>query len=97
MSRAIRSPQSEIDYLEIWLFIAEKGDISAADLTNAFDAQLQDLAQMPGMGPARDDLEPGLRSFPVGDYLLFYKPVEDGIELVRVLHGSRDLRRQFRG
>jgi toxin ParE1/3/4 len=97
MSRVIRSPQSEVDYLEIWLHIAEAGNVSAADrLTNAFDQRLHDLAETPGMGRARDELEPGLRSFPVGDYLLVYRPIESGIELVRVIHGSRNLRHQFR-
>jgi len=34
---------------------------------------------------------PDLRSLPVGNYLIFYMPVEDGIVVVRVLHGMRDV------
>jgi toxin ParE1/3/4 len=33
-----------------------------------------------------------VRSFPVGNYVVFYRVVTDGIELVRVLHGMRRLR-----
>jgi toxin ParE1/3/4 len=55
------------------------------------------LAEHPGAGPARDELMRGLRSFPVGNYLLLYRPAIDGIELVRVSHGARNLRRLFRG
>jgi toxin ParE1/3/4 len=40
-------------------------------------------------------MAPGLRSFPVGNYVVFYRIVPEGIELVRVLHGARDLRRLF--
>ena len=41
----------------------------------------------------------GLRSFPVGNYLVFYRPLAegDGIAVIRVLHGARDLRHHFRG
>ena len=51
---------------------------------------------MPLMGPARPELGRDLRSFPVGDYLLIYRPVKEGIELVRVVHGARNLRRIFK-
>jgi toxin ParE1/3/4 len=36
-------------------------------------------------------LSPRLRSFPVKNYVIFYRPLEDGIEIVRVLHGAQDL------
>ena len=43
------------------------------------------------MGRRREELAPGLRSFPVGRYLIFYVPLTNGVDIVRVLHGSRDL------
>jgi toxin ParE1/3/4 len=48
------------------------------------------------MGTARDNLAPGLRSFPVGNYLVFYRITPEGIEVARVLHGARDLRAVFK-
>lgn len=54
------------------------------------------LAEMSGLGHRRDELRPGLRSVNVHPYLLFYRAVPGGIELVRVVHGARDLRRIFR-
>jgi len=36
-------------------------------------------------------LAPGLRSFPAGSYCIFYQPMPDGIEVVRVLHASHDI------
>jgi toxin ParE1/3/4 len=44
------------------------------------------------MGTPRDTLAPGLRSFPVGSYLVFYRVVPEGIEVARILHGARDLK-----
>jgi toxin ParE1/3/4 len=43
------------------------------------------------MGRVRDELVPSLRSFPVGKYVIFYRPIENGIEIARILHGARDL------
>ena len=49
------------------------------------------LAQTPQAGRARGDLAPSLRSFPVGRYIIFYTPVSDGVEVVRVMNGRQDI------
>jgi toxin ParE1/3/4 len=49
------------------------------------------LADHPGLGPARPDIAPDLRYFPVRRYLILYRQITDGIELVRVVHGARDV------
>jgi toxin ParE1/3/4 len=92
-----RTPMSHRDYGAIWDYIADGGSPSAADrLLRTFDEKLDLLSDFPGLGPARPELRPRLRSFPVGDYLLFYRPIRGGIELIRVIHGARDLRAVFR-
>ena len=48
------------------------------------------------MGRARDDLMPGFRTFTVSDYVAVYRPVGDTIEVLRFLHGSRDVPRVIR-
>jgi toxin ParE1/3/4 len=47
------------------------------------------------MGRARGELAPDLRSFPYGRYVIFYAPIEDGIDVVRVLHSARDVDAAF--
>ncbi len=49
------------------------------------------LAANPFAGRARDDLAPTIGSFPVGNYIIFYLPLSDGIEVIRVLHGRQDI------
>jgi toxin ParE1/3/4 len=49
------------------------------------------LAEAPLLGRSRETLAFGMRSFPVGNYLLFYVPAKRGITVVRVLSGYRDL------
>ena len=49
------------------------------------------LVQDPLAGRERPELMPALRSFPVGNYVIFYVPVSDGIEVLRVMSGWRDV------
>jgi toxin ParE1/3/4 len=49
------------------------------------------LANLPDLGRLRRDLAPHLRSHPIGRYVIFYRSTNHGIEIVRVLHGARDL------
>jgi len=65
-------------------------------MVDRFIETFDSLADMPGMGRQREELAPGLRSFPVGNYLIFYQIEEDIIRIVRVVHGSRNIRKLFR-
>jgi toxin ParE1/3/4 len=53
------------------------------------------LAQFPDMGKKQDYLLQGLRSFPVKPYIVFYVKIVNGIEILRILHQSRDFESQF--
>jgi toxin ParE1/3/4 len=55
------------------------------------DRHFQALARRPKMGRSRPELAPELRSFPVGQYVIFYLPLPKGVDIVRVLHGARDI------
>jgi toxin ParE1/3/4 len=51
------------------------------------------LAKHPMLGEERPGFGvPGCRCFSVGNYVVFFRPIEDGIEVARIVHGSRDLR-----
>ena len=88
---ARKNPQTEIDLTSIYNFIADDS-VKAADawlkrIENTFDM----LAQTPMVGRARDDLSMNLRSFPVGRYIIFYIPMSDGVEVVRVMNSRQDI------
>ncbi len=59
------------------------------DLSREFDL----LLRFSKIGESVDNLHPGLRRTIFSDYLIFYRQINDGIEVVRVLHGSRDMDR----
>jgi antitoxin ParD1/3/4/toxin ParE1/3/4 len=92
MSSFKLSPQAFRDIDEIWEFIA--GDnLDAADrVRDEIFSACEKLAEMPGMGHQREDLadEP-LRFWGVYSYLIIYRPDSRPLEIVRVLHGARDI------
>lgn len=49
----------------------------------------------PQLGKVRDDLHSGLRVYPAGKHLIFYLEMDDGIDVVRVLHERMDIRRHL--
>ena len=75
----------------IWLYIAQDDPDAADRFIQTLVSRFPMLASMPGMGRLREELSPSLRSFPVGNYVIFYRPMEGGVEIARVLHGARDL------
>jgi len=96
MSQVKIAEEAEADLITIWVFIAQD-NVEVADqfLERIYDT-CQTLARSPSMGRDRADLARGVRSFPVGTYLIFYRKVRRGIEVARVLSGFRDLPPLFR-
>ena len=95
MARVLRRPRAAEDIAAVWDFIADDNPDAADHWVDQLDTQLRLLATQPLMGRARDELAPGIRSFPLGRYLVFYLPIGDGIDVVRVLHGTRDVDTAF--
>ena len=95
MNRFRVSRQAEQDLEDIWTYLTQI-DPLAADLSLAkvFD-KFPMLAQFPEIGKSRNELSKELRSFPVKPYVIFYRWTEEFIEIVRVLHQSRDIENQF--
>jgi toxin ParE1/3/4 len=89
--RVIYAPEAEADLLATARRIAEHNLAAAERLIDTIDDKAHLLLTAPTMGLQRDDLAPGLRSFPVGNYVIFYRVVKHGIEVARVLHGARDI------
>ena len=97
MARVTRRPQAETDILEIWEYIAADSVEQADRWIDKLDRSLELWATQPMMGRERAELAPGLRSLPFGRYVVFFLPLEDGIDVVRVMHGSLDIEERFHG
>lgn len=90
-----RTARADEDLIDIWLYIASDNPQAADGLLDDFESKFLLLAEQPRLGPARPDIAPELRYFPVGSYLILYREIADGIEAVRVIHGARELSRLF--
>jgi toxin ParE1/3/4 len=93
-----RSPQADSDLDGIWHYVATKsGSVEIADrLIDSITDRFFLLANHPHIGRARDeDLRPGLRSFPVGEYVIIYRIQDDGVSILRVVRGSRNIEALF--
>ena len=95
MARVTRRPLAAADILDIWDHIAEDSLDKADRWIDKLDEKFGILATQPLMGRAREELAADLRSFPFGRYVIFYMPVQDGIDVVRVLHSARDVEAAF--
>jgi toxin ParE1/3/4 len=92
MGRILRSAQATSDLLDIWIHVkTTQSEAKATALIRTLERKLRLLAGQPQMGRPRDELRAGLHSFPVKPYVIFYQPLSDGILLLRVVHGRRDL------
>ena len=94
--RVVLAPTAIADLDNIYLYIAENGDPNAAAgqierLWSAFER----LCTFPEQGRKRDLLAPGLYSLVAGNYVVFYLPHDDRIEIVRVIHGRRDIEQEM--
>jgi toxin ParE1/3/4 len=99
-----KSQQAAWDVLEIAEYLARQSSLAAANrFVNAAQRTMERLARMPGIGNRWEDDDPELanvRVCPISryrKYLVFYRPIEGGIEVLRILHGARDITTILRG
>ncbi|MEA5600647.1 type II toxin-antitoxin system RelE/ParE family toxin [Nostoc sp. UHCC 0252] len=95
MSRFRISTQAAQDIENIWKYIAPNNFKAANKLFDTLRESFPKLAKFPQMGRERSDLAPLLRTFPVKNYLIFYRLIDEGIEIVRILHGLQDIETIF--
>jgi plasmid stabilization system protein ParE len=91
-------PAAQRDLVGILTFIAQQsGSLTLAqDFVTRLRRQCRHLAQLPGtLGRARPELRPDIRSFPFGNYVIFFRYLDDTFEVVNVLEGHRDIERHI--
>lgn len=96
MKRYVISPAARSDLDEVWQYVAAHNIRAADQLIDAFLKRFFLLASQPSMGQARPDLAEGVRHSPLGNYLILYRPSESEIDVLRVIHGARDVPGVFR-
>jgi toxin ParE1/3/4 len=97
MSQIIKRPRAERDLEECFVFIGEQNLDAALDFLTMAEETFLQLAKFPRIGksrPVKSRVFPNVRQFPIKGFdkhLIFYRPIDDGIEVIRVLHSARDI------
>jgi toxin ParE1/3/4 len=93
--RLRRTARAEADLIEIWQHIAAENEAAADRIVDRLDRKSRLVASFPNLGRRRDDLAPGLRQTSSGNYLILYRQIQGGAEVVRYVHGARQLSSVF--
>jgi toxin ParE1/3/4 len=100
--RILQRRRARQDVLELIAYIAKENPQAAEKLYSAYERTLTTLSENPDIGwlyPTDNPRLAGLRAFPIGrfrTYLIFYRHSADTLDVIRVLHGMRDLERILR-
>ena len=86
-----RLPAAIADLDAVWDYIAHDNPDAADQVIARIATAARRLADFPSSGTRRPDIHPTARSIPVGAYLILYRVIDEVVEIVRVLHGARDL------
>ncbi|MDJ0681572.1 MAG: type II toxin-antitoxin system RelE/ParE family toxin [Xenococcaceae cyanobacterium MO_167.B52] len=95
MKRHIISQPAIKDLEEIIDYFSSRNVDAGERFINEFEKKCKNLANFPNMGRSYDDIKPSLRGLPLAGYIIFYRVIDDGIEIIRVVSGYRDLESLF--
>jgi len=95
MKRTEQTRKASNDFENAFIYLLERNPSAAHELKLRIARTLRLIAARPLLGRSRNALHPKLRSFVIHPYVLFYIPTEEGIRIVRFLHGARDIEAIF--
>ena len=84
-------PEAARDIRAIWSYIAGENPAAATRVAGGLFDTLDRLVEQPRMGTLRAELGDDIRAMVSGSYLIFYRALEARVQVVRILHGRRDL------
>ncbi|MFK0734268.1 MAG: type II toxin-antitoxin system RelE/ParE family toxin [Gloeotrichia echinulata GP01] len=95
MSNYIIAPSASRDLNEIADYFLTRNLEAGEKLFREFNKKCQNLANFPSMGRSYAHIKPSLRGLPLDGYVILYQVVDDGVEILRVVSGNRDLESLF--
>jgi toxin ParE1/3/4 len=96
--RISRHEQAKCDLIEIYAYLSQRSERAARKFLEETRTAFDLILRVPGIGRRWESPLTELRELRVTsvsrrfhDYLIFYRPVSDGVQIVTVLHGARDI------
>lgn len=91
MSQVQFTPEASQDLIDIADYLSQYNPATAQRVIDEVERTCRTLGNNPGLGRSREDLGPGLRSSVSGKYVIIFRAAPNGIEVIRVLHGRRNI------
>lgn len=91
MARYFLNSLATQDINEIADYFAANNVRFGEQFFNDFNRKCKQLVAFPNSGKSYDYIYSGLKGVPLSGYIIFYRVLEDGIEILRVISGRRDL------
>jgi toxin ParE1/3/4 len=85
------TPAAALDLDDIWFDIALDNPAAADRMIDAIKQRSEQLSAFPQSGPLRPDIADDARSLTIGNYLMLYRLAADSVEVIRIVHGARDV------
>lgn len=95
MSRCVISPSASRDLNAISDYFLARNIEAGERLLREFNHKCQNLMQFPNMGKQYSNIREELRGLPLDGYIIFYRVLGDGVEIMRVVSGRQDLEALF--
>lgn len=89
MKKVVTSAAARTDLVQIWLYVARDNEQAADRVLDKISEKFELLSELNELGTRCDELLPDLRFSTVFNYVIYYRPIEDGIEVLRVVHGAQ--------
>jgi toxin ParE1/3/4 len=90
--RVSKDAQRDLD--EIFLYWAKRAGLRVADrLVDSITGRFWILGEHPSVGRPSEDIAGGVRCFPAGKYLIYYRKTRRGTDILHIFHGARDQKR----
>ena len=88
------TPEANADLLQVWLYIAHDSEDIADRVQGEFYKKFESLSRHPGQGHRRTDYtKANVLFFPHYSYLIAYRPGTDPLQILAIVHGSREVRK----
>lgn len=90
MRQIVITEQAEADLENIGRYLMQYSPNATVRVLRNFRKQFNLLATFPLLGRARDDVLIGARCLVMDEYLIFYQPSDEIVEILRIRHGAQE-------
>ncbi|MGF2038428.1 MAG: type II toxin-antitoxin system RelE/ParE family toxin [Nostoc sp. CmiVER01] len=95
MKQHIISPKASEDLSKIIDYFVKRNIDAGENFVDKFDKKCKYLANFPNMGRSYGNIKTDLRGVPLDNYIILYRIINSGIEIIRVVSGYQNLESLF--